>query len=164
MFGEVGGGGGADDVDAEVVFAGIFERAVGELGGEAVSAKGVGDLGVFELEDVAGEGVFEIGDVSVALEFEASGSDLLGRFFASEHGEIIRGWKFRFRAEGAKRQRTRREDWERPGVEVRGFCFPLLGGEAEWFNAEVAEMVWAASDPTLSPKTGDEDGAPQHLW
>ncbi len=103
VFGEVGGGGGADDVDAEVIFAGIFERAVREFGGEAVSAEGVGDLGVLEFEDVAGEGVFEVGDVAVALEFEASGSDLLGRFFASEHGEIIRGKALQHRDTEAQR-------------------------------------------------------------
>jgi hypothetical protein len=79
VFGQVVGDEGADDVDLEVLFAGVFEGGAGEGGGDAAAAQGGWDFGVPEGHPslvVAVE--FEPGGFSVLFEFEAGFCDFAG--------------------------------------------------------------------------------------
>ena len=89
---EVAGDEGADDVDFEVLDAGVFEGGAGEGGGDSLAAQGGWDFGVPEGHPslvVAVE--FEPGGFSVLREFEAGLCDFagVGQFFFS----LIIRWK-----------------------------------------------------------------------
>ncbi len=75
----------ADDIDLQFVFSRIREGAFGKLRGESVAPQLLGNLGVLERKNAGTQGVLEIGDMTVAFEFEASGSDLLWLLFRAEH-------------------------------------------------------------------------------
>ena len=83
-------GGGADEVDLEVVFAGVAQAGFGEGGGQALVAQCFGDFGVREHQDISAQRIFQVGDFAVPLDFKAAGGYLLGgaRFAAKDipHG------------------------------------------------------------------------------
>ena len=79
----------ADDVDAEVVFAGIIERSLGELGRQSGAAQFRRNFGVRQRKNTGTEAVFEIGGFAVVLELESSvGDEVLGRFGFAKHRVI----------------------------------------------------------------------------
>jgi len=67
---EIAGDQGADDVDLEVLVAGVFERGASEGGGDSSSAQGGWDFGVPEGHP----------SLVIAVEFEPSGFSVLFKF------------------------------------------------------------------------------------
>ena len=79
FFLKVAGDEGADDVDFEVLVAGVFEGGAGKSGGDSLAAEGWWDFGVPEGHPslvVAVE--FEPGGFSVLFKFEAGFGDFAG--------------------------------------------------------------------------------------
>src|SRR4051812_32608455 len=91
MFREIREHGGANDIDSQLVFAGVLECTFGEFRRHSVSAKRLGNFGVLEREHAGSEGVFEIGDMTLALELKAPGCDLLWLLLRAEHSGNYNG-------------------------------------------------------------------------
>ena len=72
---------GTDNIDLQVVLACPVEGSPGEVRPDAGSAKRIGDFGMKEGENVAGQSVFEVGNSTIALEFKAAGGDEFGLLF-----------------------------------------------------------------------------------
>jgi len=61
--------GGANDVDLEVVFAGVAQAGLCECRGQTLMLQLFGNFGVGQLQDISAEGVGEVGDFAVAFDF-----------------------------------------------------------------------------------------------